>query len=54
MDFVNATHAKYVWVQTDVNDISTAKVKVNEEDSTTRAKDRGVKDKVYLKNQLYL
>ena len=54
LDFVNATHAKYVWVQTDANDISTAKVKVYEEDSTTRAKDRGVKDKVYLKNQLYL
>lgn len=54
LDFVNATHAQYVWVQTDANDISTAKVKVYEEDSTTRAKDRGVKDKVYLKNQFYL
>ena len=53
LDFVNATHAQYEWVQTDANDISTAKVKVNE-DSTTRAKDRGVNDKVYLKNQLYL
>ncbi len=54
LDFVNATHAQYVWVQTDANDISTAKVKVNEKESTTRAKDRGVKDKVYLKNQFYL
>ena len=54
LEFVNVTHARYEWVQTDANDISTDKVKVADEDSVTRAKDRGVKDKLYVKNQLYL
>ena len=54
LEFVNVTHARYEWVQTDANDISTDKVKVADENSVTRAKDRGVKDKLYVKNQLYL
>jgi hypothetical protein len=54
LEFVNATHAQYEWVQTDVNDISTEKVKVDDEEQVSIAKDRGVKDKVFVKNQLYL
>jgi hypothetical protein len=54
LDFVNATHARYEWIQTDVNDVSTHKVRVDEPTRVDKAKHRGVRDKIFVRNQLYL
>lgn len=56
LEFVNKTHARYEWVQTDANDISTLKVEVayGENGLPLKAKEQGIKDKVFVKNQLYL
>ena len=52
IELLNATHARYEWVQTDYNKVSTFKAQVRE-DEVGRAKDRGIIDQVYIKNQLY-
>ena len=55
LDFVNATHARYEWIQTDVNDVSTQKVRLEEGGANVdKAKHRGIRDKIFVRNQLYL